>query len=117
MLGAGQVFQAVDTQVTQKQPWGQLVANKDRGAGGDQDLPAVSHAAQPRTAVRRRAVVVTISQVGFAGVQRHAHPKWLGEWPGLRLQAALDRDGGQDRRASAVEDSEAAVALAAGSDQ
>jgi hypothetical protein len=68
-------------------------------------------AAQSSSVVYRTTVVVTISQIGFPGVQSYTHPQGSGCVPRFGIDGLLYVRSGGDSIGSEGEDSEAAVPL------
>src|SRR6476659_4525710 len=73
----------------------------------------MSYCPQPSAVIDSRAIVVVHTQVGLAGVKRHAHSQRAGRRPGLIVQRLLKGGSSGDCVAGAGEDSKAAIALAA----
>jgi len=69
VFGTGEVFEPVLAEVLQDGSVRQRVLDEFRGSGGKQDLATVGGGLQPGHPVDDRAEVVTVSFLGFAGVQ------------------------------------------------
>ena len=78
-LGADQVLEAVLAERDKLGAVRQLIGRELGHGGGHQGLAAGGQGHDVRGAVDRVAEVVAFAQLGFAGVQAHAHPRRVGQ--------------------------------------
>jgi hypothetical protein len=109
-----QIREAILAQITQADPRREGLAHQITGGLGEQRLPAVGDRPQPRAAVDRAAVVVTLAQIGFPGVQCGAHRQGDPLGPRLGVQSLLEGSRGGHGITGPGEYGKTAVALAEG---
>src|SRR5690348_224241 len=108
-----QVFEPMLSEVSQGNPCHKLPPDHLLSRERDKSLTAMSYSSQPGTAIDGRDIVVSVAQVGLAGMQCHAYPQRCRRRPGLGMQRLLERGCSGDRIARARKHGKPAVALAA----
>ena len=111
-LGAHEPAELVHPHVAQRHLARQLVTDDLRRGFRHHDLAPVREAAQPRTPVHRRTLVVPVRELGFARVEGHPHADRRAGGPRLGVERALERERALDRLTRTREHRKRAVALA-----
>ena len=108
-LGTGEVAQVVLAEIGECDPGTEIVANEVGGDAGADDLPAVCRGHESCCPVQAGAEVVTVTDLGLARVQAHAHSQRPGRRPCFGTERALRFDCCGDRGRRGTERRMAAV--------
>jgi hypothetical protein len=98
MLWANQVLQSVLAQIAQGYLRHGVVTHQLIGRLCEENLAAVSGGHQARGSIERRAEVVDLALLGWAGVQSHPCPERANLAPGLCQERTLSLHGGGEGR-------------------
>src|SRR5947208_7712839 len=113
MLGLLQISQQVLTKVSKAGALRQIAPDQFLSGGAKEGLPAMSGSTQPGAPVNRRAVVVSLPQVGLARVQGHPHQQGSGRRPLFSIEGCVEGCGSGCRIPGPGEDGKPAVTLTA----
>src|SRR5438876_92961 len=104
VLGLLQVLETMRPQVTQARALRQVCLGGLARGEGEQDLLSVGGSKDAGDTAEGRSEVIAVPLLGGIGVERYPHAQRTEIAPGLRVQAALGREGGGEAVGGGVED-------------